>query len=88
MAGLARICKMYGGMTIQGVKWAWDYVADEAVPERDMPHGSERRKESERARAKLIADLLREPETESTIITVADGEVSAVESGPIVRGEG
>lgn len=50
MSGLQRICKLYGSMVIQGRTWLWDYVADEAVPENEMPFGSERHKASERAR--------------------------------------
>ncbi len=58
MGGLARLCKAYGGMKINGESWVWDYVADTAVPEREMPHGSERRKASERKRyAALRATL-------------------------------
>ena len=44
MAGLARICRMYGGMEINGKKYVWDYARDEAVPEDEMPNGSERRR--------------------------------------------
>jgi hypothetical protein len=29
MGGLRRICKMYGGMKIDGVEWVWDYNKDE-----------------------------------------------------------
>lgn len=50
MAGLARIAKMYGGMTINGKRWVWDYDADKAVPESEMPMGSERHKRSEMKR--------------------------------------
>ena len=50
MAGLARIAKMYGGMVINGEKYVWDYLADKAVPESEMPFGSERHKESERTK--------------------------------------
>ena len=50
MAGLARICKLYGGMTINGVKFVWDYAQDKAVPESEMPIPSERHKASELAR--------------------------------------
>jgi len=50
MGGLARICKAYGAMVIQGVRYVWDYAKDEAVPEKDMPLGSELWLESERAR--------------------------------------
>jgi hypothetical protein len=31
MSGLRRICKTYGGITIQGVKWVWDYAKDAPV---------------------------------------------------------
>ena len=52
MAGLARICKMYGGMTVSDgkhtIKYVWDHVADKAVPETEMPLGSERWRASER----------------------------------------
>ena len=54
MAGLARICKMYGGMEINGTKYVWDYARDEAVPEDEMPHGSKRRRESEEAKFKAL----------------------------------
>lgn len=53
MAGLARICQAYGRMKItdkdgKSVMWVWDYVANKAVPESEMPMGSERWKASER----------------------------------------
>ncbi len=51
MGGLRRIAKMHGGIVINGTRYVWDYVADEAVPEGDMPLGSERWKASERARS-------------------------------------
>lgn len=54
MSGLARICKAYGAMVINGKRYVWDYVADEAVPESEMPFGSERHKASERERAELM----------------------------------
>jgi hypothetical protein len=59
------ICKMYGGMTVNGEKFVWDYAADEAVPESEMPVGSERHAQSERAR---WADALTEvrPKTDQT----------------------
>lgn len=50
MAGLRRICKMYGGMTVDGKKFVWDYAADEPVPADEMKMGSDRWKASERAR--------------------------------------
>lgn len=51
MSGLARICKMYGRINIQGVQYVWDYVADKAVKASEMPPGSERHRASEKARA-------------------------------------
>ena len=54
MGGLRRICKMLGGMTVSDrgktINYVWDYVADEPVPDTEMPVGSERWKASERAR--------------------------------------
>ena len=50
MAGLARIAKAYGSIIINGKKYLWDYVIDKAVPEDEMPFGSERHKKSELAR--------------------------------------
>ena len=52
MAGLARIAKLYGSIVVNGEKFVWDYIADKAVPEAEMPFGSERHKFSERARFK------------------------------------
>ncbi len=54
MDGLARICGMYGGMEINGKKYVWDYARDEAVPEDEMPNGSERHRESEKAKFKAL----------------------------------
>lgn len=54
MAGLARICKMLGRMTISDgettINYVWDYVADAPVPDSEMPEGSERWCASERKR--------------------------------------
>ena len=50
MSGLARIVKLYGGMTVSGKKYVWDYVADKAVLESEMPFGSDRHKASEKAK--------------------------------------
>ena len=50
MAGLAKIAKMFGGMTINGKKFVWDYAADKAVPADEMKTGSARHKASERAK--------------------------------------
>lgn len=50
MAGLARLCKMYGAIVVNGKRFVWDYATDEAVPDGDMPRGSDRWKASERAK--------------------------------------
>lgn len=50
MGGLRRIAKLHGGIKINGRSYVWDYVADEPVPENEMPFGSARWKASERAR--------------------------------------
>lgn len=60
MAGLKKVCKLYGGITIQGVKWVWDYAIDEPVKESDMPIGSERHKNSERAKYKSMMEEKKE----------------------------
>ena len=57
MSGLARICKAYGSMVINGKKFVWDYVADAAVPEQEMPVGSDRWKASERVRWEPVEKL-------------------------------
>lgn len=54
MSGIARIAKTYGSIIIQGKRYVWDYVADEAVPENEMPAGSKRWKDSERRRIELL----------------------------------
>lgn len=59
MAGLRRICKMFGGMKVTGndgktINYVWDYAADKPVQAKQMPMGSKRWKASERARAKLL----------------------------------
>ena len=55
MGGLRRICKAYGGMKVTGnsgktINYVWDYVADQPVPDTEMPQGSDRWKASEMAR--------------------------------------
>jgi hypothetical protein len=54
MAGLARICKMFGAMKVSAngttINYVWDYVADEAIPDTEMPPGSDRWCASERKR--------------------------------------
>ena len=63
--GLQRICRAYGGIVIHTekgrIKYVWDYVANEAVPESEMPVGSERWKASERARWLSINGQARQP---------------------------
>jgi hypothetical protein len=50
MAGLARIAKSLGAININGTTMVWDHVTDVAVPEAEMPMGSDRWKASERKR--------------------------------------
>ncbi len=54
MGGLARICKLYGRIQVQGVTHVWDYANDCAVLESEMPFGSKRHKASERAKYKAL----------------------------------
>jgi hypothetical protein len=54
LSGLAKIARMYGGMTINGVHYVWDYVKEEAVPEKEMKQDPERWKASERKRFELL----------------------------------
>ena len=54
MGGLRNICRMYGGMKIQGVDWVWDYAREEPVRKSDMT--KEQWVASERAKyAKIVA---------------------------------
>lgn len=48
MAGIARICKAYGGMVINGRRYLWDYAQDKAVLAEELV--GQRLKDSERAR--------------------------------------
>jgi hypothetical protein len=54
MGGLAKICKMYGGMKVSAggktVEHVWDYANDKAVPKEEMPVGSVRWKASEKVK--------------------------------------
>lgn len=61
MGGLAKICKVYGSMVIDGKRMVWDYAADKAVPESDMPEGSERWKASEKMRYRMAASENQNP---------------------------
>lgn len=54
MAGLQRICKMYGGMEINGKRFVWDYAENVAVPAAQMKPGSSRWKASEKARMEAM----------------------------------
>jgi hypothetical protein len=36
MNGLARLCKTYGRIKIEGVMWVWDYAKHKAVIESEM----------------------------------------------------
>ena len=61
--GLARICKLYGRMKATGadgksIMWVWDFVADKAVHESEMPEGSDRWKASERARWTAVREAM------------------------------
>ena len=50
MSGLAKICKAYGSMKVGDVVWLYDYANDKPVREEEMPKGSDRWKDSERAK--------------------------------------
>lgn len=67
MAGLRRICKLYGGMVVNGERYVWDYAADEPVLASEMPEGGERWKASEQAKWEPVkkAESERRNESES-----------------------
>lgn len=55
MAGLRKICRTLGSIAARdrdgnAVTWVWDYAADEPVTSDKMPYGSDRWKNSERAK--------------------------------------
>lgn len=50
LRGLQKIVRAYGGMNVNGQAYVWDYVAERAVPESEMPFGGDRWKASERAK--------------------------------------
>ena len=60
MAGLKRILKLYGSMTVtsngESVKWVYDYATDEARIESNMTQ--DEIKASERAKWKQIANRM------------------------------
>lgn len=59
MSGLRRICRMYGAIEIQGVKWVWDYVKEESVKK------SEQTKKEWAASEKRKYELIAQGEAES-----------------------
>lgn len=50
LRGLEKICKIFGRLQCGDTMMAWDYAIGKAVPESEMPAGSERWQKSERAR--------------------------------------
>jgi hypothetical protein len=50
--GLQRVCKIYGGMVIQGERWVWDYARDIPVLASEMT--KEQTVESDKVKARLI----------------------------------
>lgn len=58
MGGLAKICKLFGGIKVTSdgktVEHVWDYDHDEAVTKDEMPVGSDRWKRSEKAKWEQI----------------------------------
>jgi hypothetical protein len=65
MGGLARICKLLGGIKVTSdgktVEHVWDYDHDEAVPKDKMSIGSDRWKRSEKAKwDKIMREKRRE----------------------------
>lgn len=67
MAGLKRIAKICGGIEIQGVRYVYDYVSDECVPESEMPTSGERWKASEKKKWQDFVEANKQnlPENES-----------------------
>ncbi len=55
MAGLRKLCKLYGSLVVKdekgaAVRYVWDYASDKPTREEEMPFGSERHAASERAK--------------------------------------
>jgi len=55
---------MYGAITIEGVKWVWDYVKDQPVKESDQTH--DEWKASERKKYELVMAQKERTEDEPT----------------------
>jgi hypothetical protein len=55
---------MYGAITIEGVKWVWDYVKDQPVKESDQTH--DEWKSSERKKYELVMAQKERTEDEPT----------------------
>lgn len=60
MSGLNRVITMYGSVTLGKESYVWDYVNEVAIPETEMPIGSDRWKESERAKWNAVKRKIRE----------------------------
>ena len=61
MSGIRKLCRLYGAIDVRTnrgdhVRYVWDYVANDVVPESEMPKGSERWKASERAKWTAIRE--------------------------------
>lgn len=67
MGGLKRIAKIFGGMEIQGVRYLYDYVSGECVPETEMPVGGERWKASEKKKWQDFVEANKQNSLESEV---------------------
>lgn len=54
MAGLARICRMYGRMKVGNIMWVWDYHNEKPVKQEEMPDDSEAWKLSEKTKCEKM----------------------------------
>ena len=52
MAGLARLCKLYGKLQVNDTMWVYDYYNDKPVLEKNF--SKEDRKKSEKAKFEMI----------------------------------
>ena len=48
--GLQRICRSLGAIKINGKRFVWDYEQEKAVPDSDIPEGSEKWQRNEKLR--------------------------------------